>query len=156
MSPTEKPSPSPCHVCASSTAGPPTTWWAPNPAAAPESEPNAEALCPTVLDSCVARRQKKRALFGLPKGIVLLATPDGWRHAVTTVEGGMLCGRLSDELLDPEVALAAATAMLKELTRDFHDTTIEVIWDPRQEPWTWTAQVIAIPHDETAPTDSRS
>ncbi|MFE9636110.1 hypothetical protein [Streptomyces sp. NPDC006463] len=87
------------------------------------------------------REKKKRPSFGLPKGIVLLATPDGWRHSVLTVEGGMLCGRLSEELLDPEVAQTAAATMLKELARDFHDTTVEVTWDPRQEPWAWTGQV---------------
>ncbi|WP_328929602.1 hypothetical protein OG429_36870 [Streptomyces sp. NBC_00190] len=88
------------------------------------------------------REKDKRPPFGMPKGIVLLATPDGWRHSVLTVEDGMLCGRLSDELLDPEAALAAATTMLKELARDFHDSAVEVTWDPRQEPWTWTGHVV--------------
>ncbi|MEV7525168.1 hypothetical protein [Streptomyces sp. NPDC091371] len=101
----------------------------------------------------MARRQKeKRPPFGLPKGVVLPATPDGWRHSVLTVDGATLCGRLSDKPLDPEVALAAATVMLEELARDVHDTTVEVIWDPRREPWTWTAQVVPVLGDQ-APAD---
>ncbi|MFF9120499.1 hypothetical protein ACF09Y_33860 [Streptomyces massasporeus] len=40
--------------------------------------------------------KKRRPPFGMPKGIVLLTTPEGWRHSVLTVEGGMLCGRLAD------------------------------------------------------------
>ncbi|MFE2601465.1 hypothetical protein [Streptomyces sp. NPDC057617] len=52
------------------------------------------------------------------------------------------------------MALAAATTMLKELARDSHGTTVEVTWDPRQEPSTWTGQVIAVRGDETAQTDS--
>ncbi|MFD9565101.1 hypothetical protein [Streptomyces sp. NPDC059994] len=98
------------------------------------------------------RQKKQQPAFGLPKGIVLVATPDGWRHSVLTIEGGTLRGRLSDELLDPDVALAAATAMLKELARTFHDTPVEVTWEPRQEPWTWTGHVIAVPGDQTTPT----
>ncbi|MEU4066391.1 hypothetical protein AB0F25_29035 [Streptomyces wedmorensis] len=60
----------------------------------------------------------------------MLVTPEGWGRSIRTVEGGMVCGRLSTELLDPEVALAAAAANLKELARVFHDTTVEVVWDP--------------------------
>ncbi|WP_406055117.1 hypothetical protein OG462_05890 [Streptomyces sp. NBC_01077] len=99
----------------------------------------------------MARRQKNRPPFGLPKGIVLLATPDGWRHSILTVEGGMVCGRLSDELLDPEAALSAAVTMVRELARDFHDTRVDVTWDPRREPWTWTGQVTPLLDDETDP-----
>ncbi|WP_158710031.1 hypothetical protein [Streptomyces katrae] len=100
----------------------------------------------------MARRQKeRRPPFGLPKGIVLLATPDGWRHSVLTAEGSMLCGRLSDELLDPEAALSAAGTMVTDLARDFHDTKVEVTWDPRQEPWTWTGQVTPLMDDEKDP-----
>ncbi|MGW8981570.1 hypothetical protein ACWGQ9_02800 [Streptomyces parvus] len=39
--------------------------------------------------------KKRRAPFGMPKGIVLLATPECWRHSVLTEEGGTLCGRLT-------------------------------------------------------------
>ncbi|MFF9819404.1 hypothetical protein [Streptomyces sp. NPDC014006] len=96
------------------------------------------------------RRNAKRPSFGLPKAIVLLGTPDGWRHSVLNAEGGMFCGRLSSELLDPAVALPAAARMVKELARDFHGTSVEVTWDPRQEPWSWTGQVIPVPDDEAA------
>ncbi|MGW8361102.1 hypothetical protein ACWGK1_11090 [Streptomyces wedmorensis] len=84
----------------------------------------------------------------------MLATPEGWGHSIRTVEGGMVCGRLSTELLDPEVALAAAAANLKELARVLHDTAVEVVWDPRQEPWTWTGQVISVADDEIVQADS--
>ncbi|WP_369149083.1 hypothetical protein [Streptomyces sp. R44] len=97
----------------------------------------------------VTRQKKKRPPFGLPGGIVLLATPEGWRHSILTVDGGMVCGRLSEVLLDPEVALAAAATMLKNLARDFHDTTVEVTWEPRQEPWTWRGEVTAVSGGET-------
>ncbi|AJF63237.1 hypothetical protein SVTN_00505 [Streptomyces vietnamensis] len=108
-----------------------------------------------MLDGCVARRQKKkRPPFGLPKRIVLLATPEGWRHSILTVDGGMVCGRLSNELLDPEVALDAAATLLKECARDFHDNLVEVTWDPRQEPWTWTGEVIPVSGDEAVSADS--
>ncbi|MEU9182948.1 hypothetical protein AB0C90_40500 [Streptomyces sp. NPDC048550] len=99
----------------------------------------------------MARRQKRqRPPFGLPRGIVLLATPDGWRYSIQTVEGGMLCGSLTDELLDPEVALVAAATTVEELARQFHSTTVEVTWDPRQEPWAWTGRVVPVPGDVTA------
>ncbi|GGW67492.1 hypothetical protein [Streptomyces xantholiticus] len=81
-----------------------------------------------------------------------MATPEGWRHSILMVEGGMLCGRLSDGLLEPEAALAAAATTLKKLARDFHDTTVEVTWD-RQEPWAWTGRVV--PVAEPAPTEGR-
>lgn len=94
-----------------------------------------------------------RPPFGMPKGTVLLATPDGWRYSVLTMEGGMLCGRLSDEPLDPEGA-PAATTMVNELACDFHDSTVEVTWDPRPEPWSWTGRVIPVSGGRTALTDS--
>lgn len=97
------------------------------------------------------REKRKRPLFALPKGIVLLATPEGWCYSVLTVDGGMLCGRLSDELLDPEPALAAAVTMVEDLARDLHDTTVEVTWDPRREPWSWTGQVTAVAADRAGP-----
>ncbi|MFF3014838.1 hypothetical protein [Streptomyces sp. NPDC057939] len=133
----------------------------PSDAIRPETNLTAQvhevSIIRNVLDGRVARRQKKqRPLLGLPKGIVLLATPDGWRHSILTVQGGMLCGRLSDAILDPEQALAVAEKMLKELARDFHDMAVEVNWDPRLEPWTWTGQVIAVPCAENTlepPTD---
>ncbi|MFF9819412.1 hypothetical protein [Streptomyces sp. NPDC014006] len=42
--------------------------------------------------------------------------------------------------------------MVKELARDFHGTSVEVTWDPRQEPWSWTGQLIPAPYDEAGPT----
>ncbi|WP_330294570.1 hypothetical protein [Streptomyces sp. NBC_00503] len=97
------------------------------------------------------RKKKQRPPFGLPKGIVLLATPEGWRYSVLTVEGGMLCGRLSPELLDPETALTAATTLVVELARDFHGAAVQVYWDPRVEPWTWTGQITPVPGAEATP-----
>ncbi|MFJ9718931.1 hypothetical protein ACIRPQ_23820 [Streptomyces sp. NPDC101213] len=93
----------------------------------------------------VRRKQEKKRKppFGMPKGIVLLATPEGWRHTVLTVEGGMLCGRLADVPVnaDPAQARAAAAAMVVGLAHDFHEKRVAVTWDPPQEPESWTAQV---------------
>lgn len=79
----------------------------------------------------------------MPRGIVLLATPDGWRHSVLTEEGGMLCGRLADVAADtdPAEAQAAVTAMVVGLAHDFHEAAVDVTWDPPREPGSWTAQV---------------
>jgi hypothetical protein len=98
-----------------------------------------------MLDSGMVRREKnkkKRPAWGIPKGIVLLATPEGWRTSVLTVEGGLLCGRLDLPIdTDPQDARAAAAVMVTELARDFHDTDVKVEWDPPAEPRSWTAQV---------------
>ncbi|MFF2127785.1 hypothetical protein ACFVW1_20740 [Streptomyces olivochromogenes] len=99
------------------------------------------------------KKEKKRPSVGIPKGIVLLATPDGWRHSVLTMEGGMFCGRLDVPInTDPQDARAAATAMVTGLARDFHGTNVEVNWAPPQEPWSWTAQVtLAIGNEPASP-----
>ncbi|MFF4448373.1 hypothetical protein [Streptomyces sp. NPDC001502] len=88
------------------------------------------------------KEKKKRAAFGIPKGIVLLATPEGWRISVLTVDPGMLCGRLDVPIgTGPQDARDAAALMVTELARDVHDTDVEVSWDPPQELWSWTAHV---------------
>ncbi|WP_143671863.1 hypothetical protein [Streptomyces caniscabiei] len=89
------------------------------------------------------REKKRRPPFGMPKGIVLLATPEGWRHSVFTVDGGMHCGRLIDVPVnaDPAEARAAAAAMVVGLAHDFHEVRVKVTWDPPQELGSWTAQV---------------
>ncbi|MCX5357520.1 hypothetical protein OG864_01950 [Streptomyces sp. NBC_00124] len=72
----------------------------------------------------------------MPKGIVLLATPEGWRHSVLTVEGGMVCGRLADVPVNagPAEARAAAAAMVAGLAHDFHEERVDVSWDPPRTP----------------------
>ncbi|WP_158822200.1 hypothetical protein [Streptomyces sp. NRRL F-5727] len=86
--------------------------------------------------------QKKRPDFGVPTGVILLATPEGRRTSVLTAEGGMLCGGLDVPMrADPQEARAAAALVVAELARDFHGADIEVRWDPPREPWSWTAQV---------------
>ncbi|MFF3943025.1 hypothetical protein [Streptomyces phaeofaciens] len=111
----------------------------------------------TMLDSGMVRRKKekkKRPAWGAPKGIVLLATPEGWRTSVLT-ERGMLCGRLDVPVnSDPQDARAAAAVMVTELARDFHDTDVEVSWDPPQEPWSWTAQVTLSAENEPPSPDA--
>ncbi|MEW2574908.1 hypothetical protein [Streptomyces syringium] len=89
------------------------------------------------------KREKRRPPFGMPKGIVLLVTPEGWRCSVLTVEGGMLCGRLADLPVNagPAEARAAATAMVVGLVHDFHELRVDVTWDPPGQPGSWTAQV---------------
>ncbi|MFF9981001.1 hypothetical protein [Streptomyces erythrochromogenes] len=93
----------------------------------------------------MVRRKKekaKRPSWGVPKGIVLLATPQGRRTSVLTMEGGMLCGRLDVPVdTDPHGARTAAAAMVGGLARDFHATDVEVAWGPPREPWSWTARV---------------
>ncbi|MFD6414841.1 hypothetical protein [Streptomyces sp. NPDC060194] len=81
----------------------------------------------------------------MPTGIVLLATPEGWRHSVLTVDGGMRCGRLTGIPVDAgsAEARAAAAAMVIGLAHDFHETRVEVTWNSPQEPGAWTALVIA-------------
>lgn len=89
------------------------------------------------------RVKNRRPPFGMPRSIVLLATPEGWRHSVLTREGGMFCGRLTDvpAYIDPAEARAAVAAMVVGLARVFHEADIDVTWDPPQEPGSWTAQV---------------
>ncbi|MEW1639585.1 hypothetical protein AB0469_36700 [Streptomyces sp. NPDC093801] len=92
----------------------------------------------------MARRtkEKKRPCWGIPEGIVLLATPDGRRISFLTREGGMLCGGLDVPAdTDPHDARAAAAVMATGLARDFHATDVEVHWEPPREPWSWTARV---------------
>ncbi|MCX4539221.1 hypothetical protein [Streptomyces sp. NBC_01565] len=120
--------------------------------------PDVIAATPTMLDGGMVRRKnekKKRPPFGLPKGIVLLATPDGWRHSVLTLEGGMFCGRLDVPIhTDPQDARTAAATMVTGLARDFHGTEVDVNWDPPQEPWSWTARVTIAVVNELASPDS--
>ncbi|MFJ2407469.1 hypothetical protein ACIOUE_39980 [Streptomyces xanthochromogenes] len=79
----------------------------------------------------------------MPKSIVLLATLEGWRHSVRTVDGGMHCGRLTHIPVnaDPAEARAAAAAMVIGLAQDFHRTRVDVTWDPPGKPGYWNAQV---------------
>ncbi|MFD9477332.1 MULTISPECIES: hypothetical protein [Streptomyces] len=44
----------------------------------------------------------------------------------------------------------AAALMVTELARDFHDTDVEVSWDPPQELWSWTARVTLAAGNEPA------
>lgn len=102
------------------------------------------------------QEKRKRPSFGMPQGIVLLATPEGWRHSVRTVEGGMLCGRLTKVSIDahPHEARTAAAAMVRELARDFHEADVEVTWDPPQEPWSWTGHVVLVTGEGNSPTEA--
>ncbi|MFF2216772.1 hypothetical protein [Streptomyces antibioticus] len=79
----------------------------------------------------------------MPKGIVVLATPDGWRLSVLTLDGGMFCGRLADVPVDAGTAeaRAAAAAMVVGLARDVRGVRVDVTWDPPREPGCWTGQV---------------
>ncbi|MEV7583792.1 hypothetical protein [Streptomyces erythrochromogenes] len=100
-------------------------------------------------DRAKAKAKAKRPAWGVPKGIVLLATPEGWRTGVVTAEGGMLCGRLAVPAdTDPHDARTAAAAMVRELARDFHATDVEVAWEPPREPWSWTAEVTPVAPDD--------
>ncbi|MFD5198610.1 hypothetical protein ACFWM7_00265 [Streptomyces sp. NPDC058375] len=89
------------------------------------------------------RARKRQPPFGIPKGIVLLATPEGWRHSILTEEGGTLCGRLADVPADatPAEARAAVAAMVVSLARDLHAADVDVTWDPPRDPGSWSARV---------------
>ncbi|MFF0554441.1 hypothetical protein ACFYUL_36325 [Streptomyces sp. NPDC004311] len=103
----------------------------------------------------MVRRKKEKArrpVWGVPKGIVLLATPEGWRTSILTMEGGMLCGRLDVPVhTDPQDARAAAALMVTGLARDFHDIDVEVSWDVPEEPWSWTARITPARDTRAAP-----
>ncbi|MFI1825660.1 hypothetical protein ACH41E_04285 [Streptomyces sp. NPDC020412] len=88
-----------------------------------------------LLDGSMTERQRGKQRwppFGMPKGVVLLATPEGWRYSVLTVDGGMLCGRLADLPIDagPAEARAAAAAMVAGRAPGFDEADIDVTWDP--------------------------
>ncbi|WP_189762530.1 hypothetical protein [Streptomyces xanthochromogenes] len=53
------------------------------------------------------------------------------------------CGSLTDVPVtaDPAEAQAAAAAMVVGLAHDFHKARVDVIWDPPQDPGSWTAQI---------------
>jgi len=89
----------------------------------------------------------------MPQRVVLLATPEGWRHSVLTVEGGMRCGRLPNVPInaDPAEARTAAAAMIVGLAHDFHDADVEVTWDPPREPLSWTGQVTPVAGSKSIP-----
>ncbi|MFC9591901.1 hypothetical protein [Streptomyces sp. NPDC056944] len=89
------------------------------------------------------REKKRRPPFPLPKGLILLSTPDGWRHSLLDVKGGMACGALPHVPADadPREARAAAALMVRELARDFHGAEVDVVWEPPHDERSWTAQV---------------
>lgn len=89
------------------------------------------------------KRKKKRPGFGMPVGIVLLRTPEGWRHQVSTVDREMHCGRVAGVSADADPAEArdAAAAMAVRLAHDFHGVDVDVTWRLPQERGSWTAEV---------------
>ncbi|BDT93826.1 hypothetical protein IFM12275_38020 [Nocardia sputorum] len=72
--------------------------------------------------------------YPMPASIVLIATPEGWRHSVLDTRDGLFCGHLTSVPADaaPDQARAAAVAMLREMAREFHGVAIEVAWDGRE------------------------
>ncbi|WP_426402847.1 hypothetical protein ACN9M0_00515 [Streptomyces sp. R-07] len=100
-----------------------------------------------MLDGVMVRRKRekrKRPSFGMPKGVILQATPEGWRCSVFTVNGGTLCGGLMTAVpaaADPARAQIAAAAWVVGLAHDFHGTDVEVTWEPLRELSSWTGQV---------------
>ena len=79
------------------------------------------------------REKERRPPFDLPKGIVLLATPEGWRHSVFTVDGGMHCGHLPGVPVNagPAEARAGAAAMVVGLAHDVGELVLHVRSLPR-------------------------
>ncbi|WP_159036854.1 MULTISPECIES: hypothetical protein [Streptomyces] len=90
----------------------------------------------------------------MPKDIVLLATPEGWRHSIGYEKGSMICGGLAEIPVDaaPLEAKGAATTMVVRLAREFHGTDVEVTWnDPVEEARSWTGLITPIETDGSAP-----
>lgn len=79
----------------------------------------------------------------MPASIVLIATPEGWRHSILDTRGGMLCGHLRRVPADaaPDQAREAAVAMLREVARELRGAEIDVAWDAREP---LTGRVIAV------------
>ncbi|MFJ5228415.1 hypothetical protein ACIQBJ_00830 [Kitasatospora sp. NPDC088391] len=78
----------------------------------------------------------------MPKDIVLLATPPGWRHSLVTSDGGFVCGHLPGiPVEDAERAKERAAAMLSELGREFHGAVFEVVWEESTSPDSWTGHI---------------
>ncbi|CAL9336268.1 hypothetical protein SUDANB120_00173 [Streptomyces sp. enrichment culture] len=76
-------------------------------------------------------------MFGLPKEVTLMATPDGWRHSLLTVDDGIVCGGAPHGLTaaaGPDAARAAATAWVVGAARDLHGVEVEVVWDTTWDP----------------------
>ncbi|WP_143066032.1 MULTISPECIES: hypothetical protein [unclassified Streptomyces] len=98
----------------------------------------------------MVRRKQQRPPFGMPKGVVLLATPEGWRHSVHTADGGTVCGRLADVPAgaDPAEARAATATLVARLARDVHAVDVDVTWEPPRGPGSWSARVtVAAPSE---------
>jgi hypothetical protein len=91
----------------------------------------------------MSRRKSQPSWGGVPKGITIYPTPDGWRHSILTAPGGFLCGRLAgvDAEADENAAKAAASAMLEALLLDFHDTRARITWTPAGTPHGWNGEV---------------
>ncbi|MER5728344.1 hypothetical protein ABT084_08280 [Streptomyces sp. NPDC002138] len=85
----------------------------------------------------------------MPKDIVLLATPSGWRHSTTTVDGTIICGMTRVPVTaTAEQAKEGAAAMLRELGREFHGTALEVTWEPDRVPGSCIGHIQPRPESE--------
>lgn len=88
------------------------------------------------------RKKAAPSWGGVPKGITIYLTPDGWRHSIIPENGGFLCGRLPD--LPPDAsdddAKSTAGPMLESLARESHGTDLEVAWSARGSPHTWNGE----------------
>ncbi|WP_327675571.1 hypothetical protein [Kitasatospora sp. NBC_00458] len=102
-------------------------------------------------------RRRKRAPFGLPKDIVLVATPRGWRHSLVTSDGGFVCGHLPDlpAEADAELAKARATGMVRELGHGFHGAVLDVAWEEAGAPDSWVGRIHHLPGPQPDEADHR-
>ncbi|MGW3300490.1 hypothetical protein AMK23_08360 [Streptomyces sp. CB02130] len=85
--------------------------------------------------------KKRRAPFGMPKGVVTSRDAGRLAPQCLTEEGGTLCGRLTGlpPDSDPAEARATVTAMVVELAHDVNEAGVDVVWDQPREPGSWTA-----------------
>ncbi|WP_104820439.1 hypothetical protein [Kitasatospora sp. MMS16-BH015] len=81
--------------------------------------------------------------FGRPAWIVVLATPDGFRQSIRTVDGGLVCGKLPGLPVDAAevLVLETAAAMVRELGTEFHGEVLDVVWEADSAPGYWRGQV---------------
>ncbi len=80
---------------------------------------------------------------GPPRNVTIYRTPEGWRFALATQNGSVLCGRYSE--LPPaaafEEARAVAESKIRQTGREFFDLNLEVEWRPGDQPEWWDGTV---------------
>jgi hypothetical protein len=81
---------------------------------------------------------------GPPRSVTIYSTPDGWRFSLATENGGLLCGRYPE--VPPtapfEEARVVAEQKIEQTAREFFDLSVDVHWQPGDEPGWWNGTVV--------------